>query len=401
MLHAALSRSESERVAFLGHACAGNLALRREVELLLAQQASMGGFLEDRPVAPAVPMVSEPGASVLTGRRLGVYQVHALLGVGGMGEVYRAHDTRLRRDVAIKILPRAFTSDPDRLARFERKRACSRRSTIPTSRRYTASRKATASRRSSWSWWTGETLAERIGRHEGRPGLDGPTPTPAACRHGSPAPSRGRSPTRSMPRTRRASSTAISSPPTSRSPRTASSRCSTSVWQGVQTGEPRQRSTQSPTTSSAEHARGDHPRHGRLHESGAGAWPGRRQAHRHLGVRLRAVRNAHRPGGVRAGRRSPTRSRPSSSASPIGARCRHRRPRPFDACSRGASTRTPRGACATSATCIWNWKSSGKSGDSRRQVDPPFPPAGQSSVWRSGSPWRFWVASPVALPYGE
>ena len=44
----------------------------------------------------------------------------ALIGVGGMGEVYRAHDTKLGRDVAIKILPSHFTSDPDRLARFER-----------------------------------------------------------------------------------------------------------------------------------------------------------------------------------------------------------------------------------------------------------------------------------------
>ena len=120
MLHAALSRGESERVAFLGHACAGDVALRREVELLLAQQASMGGFLEDPAVATAAPMDSENGATMLTGRRLGAYQVHERIGVGGMGEVYRARDTKLGRDVAIKILPRHFTSDPDRLARFER-----------------------------------------------------------------------------------------------------------------------------------------------------------------------------------------------------------------------------------------------------------------------------------------
>ena len=54
------------------------------------------------------------------GRRLGVYHLQALLGAGGMGEVYRARDTRLERDVAIKILPQMFTADPDRLARFER-----------------------------------------------------------------------------------------------------------------------------------------------------------------------------------------------------------------------------------------------------------------------------------------
>src|SRR5687767_2250574 len=54
------------------------------------------------------------------GTRIGVYQIEFRIGAGGMGEVYRARDTKLRRDVAIKILPRVFTSDPDRLMRFER-----------------------------------------------------------------------------------------------------------------------------------------------------------------------------------------------------------------------------------------------------------------------------------------
>ena len=120
MVHAALSRAEGERVAFLAEACADDAALRHEVESLLAQQASAGGFLEDQAAAAAAQLVGETGASMLTGRRLGAYQVHARIGVGGMGEVYRARDTRLGRDVAIKILPRLFTSDPDRLARFER-----------------------------------------------------------------------------------------------------------------------------------------------------------------------------------------------------------------------------------------------------------------------------------------
>ena len=54
------------------------------------------------------------------GTRLGVYAVTAKIGEGGMGEVYRARDTKLDRDVALKVLPQAFTDDPDRLARFER-----------------------------------------------------------------------------------------------------------------------------------------------------------------------------------------------------------------------------------------------------------------------------------------
>ncbi len=58
--------------------------------------------------------------SLTPGTRLGPYEVTALIGEGGMGQVYRAHDHTLDRDVALKILPDAFTSDPDRLARFER-----------------------------------------------------------------------------------------------------------------------------------------------------------------------------------------------------------------------------------------------------------------------------------------
>ncbi len=58
--------------------------------------------------------------SLSPGTRLGVYSVTAKIGEGGMGEVYQATDTKLDRDVALKVLPEAFTQDPDRLARFER-----------------------------------------------------------------------------------------------------------------------------------------------------------------------------------------------------------------------------------------------------------------------------------------
>ncbi len=54
------------------------------------------------------------------GTTLGPYEVTAKIGEGGMGEVWRATDTQLDRDVALKVLPEAFTSDPDRLARFQR-----------------------------------------------------------------------------------------------------------------------------------------------------------------------------------------------------------------------------------------------------------------------------------------
>jgi serine/threonine protein kinase len=58
--------------------------------------------------------------SLTEGSRIGPYEITALLGAGGMGEVYRARDTRLKRDVALKILPESFATDPERLARFQR-----------------------------------------------------------------------------------------------------------------------------------------------------------------------------------------------------------------------------------------------------------------------------------------
>ena len=108
----------SERPAYLSAACAGNEALRQEVESLLASDERAKSFLE----SPAVVRgdgTPHTAQSMIEGRRLGAYQVQALLGAGGMGEVYRARDTKLQRDVAVKFLPHAFTSDPERLSRFE------------------------------------------------------------------------------------------------------------------------------------------------------------------------------------------------------------------------------------------------------------------------------------------
>lgn len=108
LCHAALARPASERAAFLARACEGDAELRREVESLISRDES--SFLES-PVMPAMSPV---------GQQLGAYRIEQPLGAGGMGEVFRARDTRLGRDVAVKILPAAFAGDPERRARFER-----------------------------------------------------------------------------------------------------------------------------------------------------------------------------------------------------------------------------------------------------------------------------------------
>ena len=118
LYHAALERPAEERAAFLAEVCKDE-TLRREVVALL-EQPSMPDFLGRPAIDVAAAMVDEVHVSQWAGRRIGVYHLQTLLGKGGMGEVYRARDTRLGRDVAVKVLPRAFTADPDRLARFER-----------------------------------------------------------------------------------------------------------------------------------------------------------------------------------------------------------------------------------------------------------------------------------------
>ncbi len=105
------------RPAYLAEACGGNEALRQEVESLLASDERAKSFLE----TPAAVQVQDAFAGKnLEGQRIGSYQIEAWIGAGGMGEVYRALDTKLNRQVAIKVLLPAVADDPDRLARFSR-----------------------------------------------------------------------------------------------------------------------------------------------------------------------------------------------------------------------------------------------------------------------------------------
>ena len=122
LYHDALAHPDGEREAFLAQACADDNVIFGQIQRLLAQPVSTDIIL-GRLGGPEAELVAslrdEARPSLRTGQRIGVYQVQTLLGVGGMGEVYRARDTRLGRDVAIKMLPRALTADPDRLIRFE------------------------------------------------------------------------------------------------------------------------------------------------------------------------------------------------------------------------------------------------------------------------------------------
>ena len=122
---AALQRAPSERRVFLESACADDQALRRDVERLLVANEKAGDFLaspawEVAPGGLASQTMTVNRDTSLVGRQVGHYSVLSPLGVGGMGEVYRAHDSQLNRQVALKVLPDIFALSPDRLARFER-----------------------------------------------------------------------------------------------------------------------------------------------------------------------------------------------------------------------------------------------------------------------------------------
>jgi len=116
--HATLEREPEERADFLHQSCGRDRDLRHEVESLLASEKSAEAFFSSKGEKDAAKILDNPSAS-LVGRTLDNYHLISLLGVGGMGEVYLARDTKLGREVAIKVLPAGFASSNDRL-RFER-----------------------------------------------------------------------------------------------------------------------------------------------------------------------------------------------------------------------------------------------------------------------------------------
>src|SRR5262245_51710580 len=113
LYHEARERDPRERAAFLAQVCAGDSALRREVESLLAEETGVRSFLET-PALELVKVSAEEGSPSLIGRQFGSYSVLSFLAKGGMGEVYRARDTKLKREVAINILPQECSRDGDR-----------------------------------------------------------------------------------------------------------------------------------------------------------------------------------------------------------------------------------------------------------------------------------------------
>src|SRR5882724_6207788 len=119
LFHSALERESNHRALFLDEACAGDVLLRREVESLIASHERTGSFIDSPAYEVGAELLTEDQAGRLVGQRIAHYKILAQLGSGGMGEVYLAQDTRLGRKIALKLLPSHFTTDKDRLRRFE------------------------------------------------------------------------------------------------------------------------------------------------------------------------------------------------------------------------------------------------------------------------------------------
>jgi Tol biopolymer transport system component len=117
LFHAALDRAPGERAAFLADECAGDQALRREVESLLASHEQEDHSLDAADIAANLLEHDQAGGAV--GRTIDHYKILNLLGAGGMGAIFLAQDQRLARQVALKLLLPEFTRDRDRLRRFE------------------------------------------------------------------------------------------------------------------------------------------------------------------------------------------------------------------------------------------------------------------------------------------
>jgi eukaryotic-like serine/threonine-protein kinase len=119
ILEIALEYDPDRRAAYLDEVCANDVEVRREVESLLAASEHARSLLDSPAMEMAAPLFVSESVDSLLGQSVGRYKIVTALGAGGMGEVYLAQDTRLGRQIALKLLPAFFTTDKDRLRRFE------------------------------------------------------------------------------------------------------------------------------------------------------------------------------------------------------------------------------------------------------------------------------------------
>ena len=119
IFQSAIQRAPHERSAFLATACGNDDELRREVDSLISAHDKSGEFIDGAAYEAAANLLGDGKSGLPGGQMVGPYEIVSFISRGGMGEVFLAHDRRLNRKIALKLLPVLYTRDDERLRRFE------------------------------------------------------------------------------------------------------------------------------------------------------------------------------------------------------------------------------------------------------------------------------------------
>src|SRR6266550_8466693 len=119
IFQAALELNPEQLPAFLDEACSGDERLRKEVESLITSERGGLSFIDEHAFDMGADLLASDEPELAAGEHVDRYEILSLLGSGGMGEVYLAHDEKLDRKIALKLLPSDFTTNQERLRRFQ------------------------------------------------------------------------------------------------------------------------------------------------------------------------------------------------------------------------------------------------------------------------------------------
>jgi len=164
IFQAAMDHAPSERAVFVSDACAGDEELRHEVESLMSSDGRAGAFLDSPAYEAAAAIIVDNKSGLKKGQTIGPFEILSFISRGGMGEVYLARDPRLSRNVALKILPAAFTKDVDRLRRFEQEARAASALNHPNIITIYEILKADSTHVIATEFVEGETLRQRLSR---------------------------------------------------------------------------------------------------------------------------------------------------------------------------------------------------------------------------------------------
>src|ERR1044072_2035358 len=164
IFNSAITYRPEERSSFISNACSGDEELRNEVESLIASHEQSGSFIDQPAFEAAASLLTREKIELNSGQLIGSYEVVSFISRGGMGEVYLAEDKRLGRKVALKLLPASFTTDDDRLRRFEQEARAASALNHPNIITIYEITKAAGSHVIATEFVEGETLRSRLNR---------------------------------------------------------------------------------------------------------------------------------------------------------------------------------------------------------------------------------------------